>query len=255
MRSINAQQKILYADYEKQGSTRYFDRYQKYLSQFKNRSTLRILDIGGASGYFAMLLKDYFKAAQVEIYVLDITEYDTWHQDEFRKEIHFICDSVENLKSLFQEDTFDIIFANRVFHHFINATWKKTLLGMENCMVALRQLLRGDGALLIMDHFYNGQLWDSSSSFLIYHFTSIRSPLLSKFIKKFGAATAGVGVCFQSQKMWVNRLQKCGFTIKKIEHAQCDRLSILKRIGLLCKSVSRNNIIFATPAHKANHKQ
>lgn len=245
MEKINGHQKGLYKEYERQGCKRYFDRYEKYLKGFKGKHNLKILDIGGASGHFAYLLKQYFAENEVEVFVVDMMEYNTWRKDELGSDIHFVCESVENLSSLFSEKSFDIIFANRVFHHLIDKTWVKTLNGMECCMSVIRSLLKEGGMLCIMDHFYNGIIADSSTSFLIYILTSIKNPAFARLVKKLGAEAAGVGVCFQSEKMWMKRLEKCGFDIKYVERSEYYRLSGIKRIGLLSKNVSRNNIICA----------
>lgn len=255
MRNINGHQKSVYAEYERQGSERYFKRYEAYLSAFKDRDTLRILDIGGASGYFAMQLKSHFQNKNVEIYVLDITEYDTWRQAEFGRDIHFVCDSVENIGTIFQKNFFDMIFANRVFHHFVDESWKKTLAGMETSMKLIRQLLRRDGVFFVMDHFYDGLICDAATSFLIYHATSIKLPLLAGLVKKLGADTAGVGVCFQSEKMWTERIQKCGFRLNQIERSPCDKVRFLKRLLLLIKKARRNNVICAVPNCEKEREQ
>lgn len=250
MRTINVHQKNLYEEYERQGSQRYFDRYKQYLEPFRQNQGIRILDIGGASGYFAMLLKSFFQENGAEVYVLDITAYDTWTDSALGRDIHFICDSVENLDKHFSSNTFDIVFANRVFHHFIDESWCATLTGMDRYLHAIRNLLKDNGTFFIMDHFYNGMIMDAASSFLIYSLTSIQDPVLSRIVKKLGAETAGVGVCFQSEKMWVNRIQKCGFDILLIEKSKYYKLGLLKRLGLMNKEVSKNNILCAVPSKK-----
>lgn len=247
MIKINDHQKTLYETYDLQGCKRYFDSYEKYLARFSDKKNLKILDIGGASGHFALLLKQYFSENGVEVYVLDTMQYSTWAKEELGDKIHFICDSAENLSKLFSENTFDIIFANRVFHHLVDKTWAKTLRGVERCMNAIQQILKEDGLLCIMELFYNGMVFDSSTSFLIYSLTSIKNPAFSGIVKKLGAATAGIGVCFQSEKMWLRLLDKCGFQIAHIERSEYYKLPGIKRLGLLSKNVSRNNIICATP--------
>lgn len=147
---------------------------------------------------------------------------------------------------LFEENTFDLVFANRVFHHFVEKRYKQTLEGMDKALFAIARILKPEGMLCIMDHFYDGLIFDGAASRLIYGYTSIRNPVLASIVKKLGAMTAGVGVCFQSEKMWIRRVEK-NFTIRELQRMPCDRLSLLKRIGLLCKQMRRNNILLGTP--------
>lgn len=248
MKAINMYQKSLYEEYDYKGSKRYFDRYEPFLKRFSEKQNIKILDIGGASGYFAWILKQHFDAlGGAEVYVVDSTQYDSWAQDKLGNDIHFIHDSVDNLESLFAENTFDIIFANRVFHHFIDHSYQKTLSGMEKYISSISRILNSDGLFCIMDHFYNGMLWDSAASRMIYAYTSVKNPSLAKLFRKLGAMTAGVGVCFQSEKMWIQRVSKCNFEIQHIERTAPDKMHILKKLGLLCKNMSRNNLILAIP--------
>lgn len=249
MREINDHQKMLYEKYDFDDSKKAFECYEPFLSLFKGKEDLKILDIGGASGHFSMLLKDYF-GSTAKIYVMDITEYDTWKEEEFGSQICFVRDTVENLGSgVFQEKSFDIIFANRVFHHLVDETWNKTLRGMENVLRTIHGLLREQGTLCILDHFYNGYFFDASTSWMIYHLTSIRNPVLSRFIKHLGAQSTGVGVCFLSEKMWIKLLKACGFTTR-IHRSKYFALKPIKRIALLNKNARLDNIIYAFPGKR-----
>jgi len=247
MKKINDYQKELYEMFDLQGSREQLQKYEQWLGRFKGRKNIRILDIGGAGGCFALLLKQYFGANGVEIYVIDSVEYDSWKREDMRDEICFICDSVENLERHFREDTFDIIFANRVFHHFVDASWRKSLNGMEMIMRSVRKILKEDGAFFILDHFFNGAAIDWAPSFLIYTLTSIRSPLLVKFVHKLGSESAGVGVCFQSEEMWKKRVVRCGFSIEHVHRDPLFKLSLIKKICLLCKNARYDCVIYAVP--------
>ncbi len=245
MDKINDHQKELYETFSSNGSELHLSRYLPHLKEYENRKNLKILDIGGATGHFAYLLKKHFKNSKVEIYVVDMTEYYTWEESSFGNDIHFICDSVENLKILFEENSFDLIFANRVFHHFVQSSWRKSLNSMDEYMHTIRTLLKNDGLFCVMDHFYNGAIIDSSSSFLIYTLTSIKNPYIAKIVKNLGAESAGVGTCFLSKRMWITKLIRAGFDIAHIENAKSDRITAVKRM-LMFKEASQNNLIFAT---------
>jgi hypothetical protein len=70
------------------------------------------------------------------------------------------------------------------------------------------------GRISILDNMYNGAIIDGLPSRLIYGATS--SKLLAKLVKKGGANTAGVGVCFLSKKQWDKTIRRsAGLTVQK----------------------------------------
>jgi ubiquinone/menaquinone biosynthesis C-methylase UbiE len=115
--------------------------------KIKERKNIKILDIGGGSGYFAMAMYEKFYKNNCEIFVIDTTKYNTWEQNSDK--IKFIENSANNLKILFESNTFDIIFANRVFHHFIQNTWEKSIEGMFGIMEQITFVLKEDGYFCI----------------------------------------------------------------------------------------------------------
>ena len=247
LQTINEHQKSLYESFDVNGCKNQLLQYQPYLDRFQNRHDLKILDIGGGSGNFAFHVKQYFSNTAVDAYVLDSTSYDSWNDNLLGREIHFICDSVENMDQLFCENTFDIVFVNRTFHHFVDRTWLKSLAGISKYLISINRLLKSDGALLIMDHFCDGLIWDSAASFLVYTATSIKNPIISKVVRKMGGESAGVGVCFQSEKMWIQRIRKAGFQIEAMEKRDADKMNLIKKTLLLLKGYKRDNIIWARP--------
>ena len=213
METINAHQQSRYEKYEKNTAEEDVKLYGEILHRYLGRTGLRILDIGGASGTFALALAEYF-GGDAQIYVLDSSDYDTWQDEEYASKVHFIKDSVENLSSVFQNgEPFDLIFANRVFHHFIGKGWRRTLKGMDDVLGQIWQVLAENGTLCIKDHFYNGMVCDKSTGFMIFRLTTCSIPAIAKAVQKNGAHSAGVGVCFQSEKMWLKRLEKNGFVV------------------------------------------
>ena len=248
METINTHQQFRYENYEKKTAAEDVYRYEAVLSKHRGRDHLRILDIGGASGNFALSLSEYFGSG-TEIFVLDSSEYDTWQDDAYNTKIHFIKDSVEYLNKVFDPaQPFDLIFANRVFHHFIGKSWLKTLCGMDDVLTQIRQLLAQDGTLCIKEHFYNGMIFDKATGFIIFCLTTCSLPGIAKLVQKNGAHSAGVGVCFQSENMWIKRVKKNGFILEDINKQPYKRLAAKKRFLLLCKEYSLDNNIYLKKA-------
>ena len=222
---------------------KYISDCESLFSEYIPQQKINVLDIGGGNGNFAMAVKHYF-GGKADVYVLDTTAYDTWNNAEFSQNITFIRDSVEHLNTIFPEDfKFDIIFANKVFHHFVSSSYRETLNGMNNYLRMICDLLAPEGTLCIHEHFYNGRIFDASSSLIIYMITSCRIPAIVSLAKRFSAESAGVGVCFQSERMWLKRLHENGFPNVILKRSPYRHLSALKRIVLLSKGYSMNNMM------------
>jgi ubiquinone/menaquinone biosynthesis C-methylase UbiE len=211
---INEYQQQLYESYEERTRDFYLKNYSDILEKMKTRTDLKILDIGGASGHFAVGLYDYFKNNNCKIIVLDTAKYNTW--GKFSDKVEFIEASADNIDTLYHKNEFDLIFANRVFHHFVRHNWKETVNGITEIAGKIYKILKPEGYFCIVDHFYNGFLYDEITSKIIYTLTICKILSIVKLCKKLGAESAGVGVCFLSKKMWINLLLKNNFKIHKL---------------------------------------
>lgn len=239
---INSHQKDLYEDYEKRSAEIYLDSYSDVLEKIKIKDTIKILDIGGASGHYAARLYNFLDGMKRKITVLDSTEYDAW--ETYSNKIEFVKGSSDSIDKLFEENTFDIVFANRVFHHFVKGSWKETLDEIKEILRKIYQILNRDGRLCITDHFYNGMVYDKSTSGIIYGLTGCSIPAIVKICKKLGAESAGVGVCFLSKKMWIKNIEEGGFKIEGIKENQKGlKLKTYKKILLCVKKITQDNII------------
>jgi len=193
-------------------------RYEAILVKLtKNRDQskpLRILDIGGGHGYFAKALRTHLKNIHLELFVLDITEYDTKNE---LPEINFIKDSAFNAENHFTKDTFDIVFVTYTFHHLVQKTYKQTIGGIKNCLTSIRNLLVPGGMLCISECNYYIPIINNLSSFLAYKVSTIRIPFISPFFRKLGIKSSGVGVCFMSLDKWKALLIENGFVLLDIQ--------------------------------------
>lgn len=245
---INDYQKARYEDHEKATAGILLDKYTALLDKIIQTNTkIKILDIGGASGYFAMVLYDYLRGKDCEITVIDTAEYSTW--EKFSKKIQFMRESADSLEKVFPPGTFDIVFANRVFHHFVAGSWNKSVYLMNNAVRQISWVLKDGGYFCVTDYFYDGLFFDTSASRLIYTLTSCKIFFLVKIFRMIEAKSAGTGVCFLSRKMWralFDRNNLCieyaneGYKLKR----NIFRMAVYK-ICLLIKNV-REDIIIIT---------
>jgi hypothetical protein len=173
--------------------------------------------------------------------VVDTTQYDTWKKNSDK--VTFVKDSAENLSKLFSEETSDMVFANRVFHHFVKGSWRKSFNGMADIMKQVAFILKKDGLFCINDYFFNGRLHHASTSKIIYVLTSIKFKPVATLFRKLEAHTAGIGVCFLSKKMWLHLFFQAGFIIKILKESPNRKLKWYEELFLLVKNNSENNVI------------
>ena len=170
----------------------------------------RFLDIGRGNGMLADKLLEHFPHATRV--VLDnsrlLLAKNTTHP---RKQL--VCASVTGLAAL-PKQHYDLIFLNWVLHHLVSPTYQRTTQNQHEALAAAVQLVAQGGRLAIFENMYEGVLFENLPGYLIFQLTS--APLLAGTMGRFGANTAGVGVCFRSQRSWEQLLTAAGLEILTI---------------------------------------
>lgn len=232
--TINGNQKDDYQRIDKKNSGTILKRYFNLIKLNTINRQISILDVGGGAGYFTKAVYDYLteRGFEVTAYVLDTMRYPNWNKENF-KNIIFCEGSVEHVDTYFNEQKFDLIFCNKVFHHFITNTYSGTVQMLTVCMNKLGHQLSACGRLCILDYFYDGLLIDSFPSWMIYQCTSQKNGLLVRLFKKMGSKSAGSGVCFQSERMWRRLIEDCGLKVAVFERGQVSAIGIIKQIAFL----------------------
>lgn len=154
------------------------------------------LDLGGGNGLFAdRVLEHYPKSAGV---VLDNSRL-LLDKNKPHSRKRTVLYSVEFLNS-FTDEKYDLIFFNWVLHHLVGKSYFQSRENINRSLRSAVSLLTDKGRISIYDNMYNGLIIDAAPSWIIYHLTSAKS--IAKLVKKGGANTAGIGVCFLSYKQW-----------------------------------------------------
>ncbi len=175
------------------------------------------LDVGGGNGVFTDRLLDYYPKSKGTI--LDNAQV-LLAKNQINPRKTIICESVENLSSV--ENKYDLIFFNWLLHHLIGNSYSETRKNMSTAINAVIPLLTPCGRISIFENMYNGLIIDGLPGRLIFALTS--SKLIAGFIKKMGANTAGIGVCFLSQKQWVKTISKIG--LKLLEYTDDEKWTV-----------------------------
>jgi SAM-dependent methyltransferase len=235
---INNHQKTVYEKIEKDSVSALIVRFSGILSLFKEKTNVKILDIGGASGNFAGAVYEFINTGDCEITVIDTEEYDTWNKHD--RKIKFVKMSANNVSAIFGKNTFDLVFANRAFHHFVKTTWKKTIDGIDEVLTQIKEIIKPNGYLCITEHFFDGLLFDNMSSKIVYTISSCKYKSIINICEKSGVESAGIGACFLPKRMWINLLRKNKFRIENIEKGTMERI---KRWYIKILFLNKRNIL------------
>lgn len=180
---------------------------------FPDRS-FSFLDIGGGNGLFAAKVLAAYPQARGT--VLDNAAILLRKNKDWPDRKTIVCGSAENLETLFAGGRFDIIFMNWVLHHLVGDSYACTTENVRRLLHSAGSLLHPDGRISIFEHMYDGLAIDNLPSHIIYHLTS--SKRLSSLIRRCGANTAGVGVCFRSRKAWSDIIRDARLEV--VEYAE-----------------------------------
>ncbi len=160
--------------------------------------SFRFLDVGGGNGVFADRVLAAFPRARGTL--LDTSELLlARNQASDRKKT-----VLANIADWQTSEKYDIVFCNWVLHHLVTrgAYWQ-TRANISKVLRVCDGLLSERGRLSIYENDYNGVV-DWFPGRAIFALTS--SITLAPFVKKLGANTAGVGVCFLSHRQWLETL-------------------------------------------------
>ena len=210
----------------------FWDAVVNQIDKYFATGRFTFLDIGGGNGVFTdRILKHY---PQSEAILLDnapnLIEINTQHS---RKTI--IMDSVENLENYLSNYKIDIVFINWVLHHLVSNSYKKTRSNIVNTLSIIKRD-KQIKYLAVFENMYNGIVFDSLPSRLIYQITSLQS--IKLLARKMGANTAGIGVSFLSKKMWMELFGNIfGKTNIDVKDFHFWKVPVIRKIFLHIKNI------------------
>jgi ubiquinone/menaquinone biosynthesis C-methylase UbiE len=179
------------------------------LRQLNADKPFNVLDLGGGNGVFVDQLLSHFPTSSATI--VDVSaSLLAKNRPSDRKEL--IHGAMEHLPGILAGRRFDYITANWVFHHLVGNSHRAC---WENCLQTLmlcKDLLKPNGMLLVTENMFDGYLKGNLPSHVIYAITATRWPWFVRLAKRF-FNTAGVGVCFQSQRAWQQMFDQAGFDV------------------------------------------
>ena len=147
--------------------------------------------------------------------------------------------------------TFDYITVNWVFHHLVGNSYRTCRNNCLDVLMQCKELLKPNGMLLVAEDMFNGYLGSNLPSHIIYAITATRWPWVVRVAKRF-FNTAGVGVCFQSQRAWQHMFAQAGFNVVAFQRGLVWRWLGFRGIGirvLFVKSVVNGHFFLIKNEH------
>ena len=175
----------------------------RHIDQTHPDGRFTFLDIGGGNGVFADRLLAAYPAAEGAVLDNSRLLLDR-NKPNPRKTL--IEESAENLDRL--EGRYDLVFFNWVLHHLVGDGYRKSVVHVDQTLRKAAALLTPDGHISIFENMYNGLIVDNAPSHIIFNLTSAKT--IAPIIRRLGANTARLGVCFQSKSSWQNILRNAG---------------------------------------------
>jgi ubiquinone/menaquinone biosynthesis C-methylase UbiE len=194
------------------------------------------LDVGGGNGKFADRLLAHYPEANGT--VLDNAQI-LLDRNQLNPRKQLINASVADLCQ-HSGQTYDIICFNWLLHHLVSDSYAQTCRNISQTIGEAISLLSPQGRISIFENMYDGILFDRVPSRLIFELTS--SKTLANFTHRMGANTAGIGVCFLSQRHWRTVISQHPLMIDRYtDEPVKTSIPLIQRITLHMRNVSKGH--------------
>ncbi|MFV0306517.1 MAG: class I SAM-dependent methyltransferase [Desertimonas sp.] len=195
-------------------------------------STFSFLDLGGGHGAFAdRVLAAFPDASAVG------GDTGTPLRDRNRPHPNKTVREIDATRLADAEvDRQDVVFLNWVLHHLVvTGDYHRTRQTIVRALTDVRWRLRPGGRVSVYENLYEGPLGVNLPGRLIFGLTSMR--VLAPLTGRLGANTAGVGVCFHSERAWRKIFEDAGYEVVVATPRRPWSVAWWKRLGLGVSSV------------------
>lgn len=194
--------------------------------------TFEFIDVGGGNGVFADRVLDSFPSARGVIgdNAAVLLERNRASPRKRTVELNAMALPAAAL------GRFDVVFLNWVLHHLVaTGDYGTTRQNIVRTLADARWLIAPGGRLSVYENMYDGVGPHNLPSHLVFTATSMRR--LAPITRKLGANTAGVGVCFQSERSWRKIFGEAGYEIEQFTPGEPWPMATAKRLALSLRRV------------------
>lgn len=209
-----------------------------------------LLDIGGGNGRFLDRLLNAFPSARGTN--VDISELLLSRNAAHPRKVT-VHGSAHQLPTLLAGQTFDVITINWVLHHFVGPSYRASVENVRGALSMAASMLAPGGVIVVAENMVDGFLDSDLPSRVIFGITANQHPGLVRLARRW-FNTAGVGVCFHSQRGWDRLFRDSALATRHFYLGEVwpDRLP--KRLALAALGIARrrHGHYFLAPARRAD---
>ena len=212
-----------------EGEFAVWPQYEAFLGEhLPDEQIESILDVGGGSGIVMDLLLERFSAAHGV--VVDSAEYMIERNNPHERKDAFVGSAL-NLLDCLEGRRFDLISLNDLLHHLVGPDRAQTKRNVLQLLETLPALLTPRGRVVVYEVLYEGWWPGIEPGDVIYALTKLQLPWFSRFLRRFGANTAGVGVAFRSHDAWRSLFRDASLAIDAEISTHVDIASVPRFLG------------------------
>jgi len=137
-----------------------------YILKCIDKDGMKIIDIGGASGFF---LNELIKKTSYSVDASNLDVDNFYFDKQVNSNIKFINKSI--LHSALKDETYDIVTFRHILHHLVSDNVKKTLENQKHAMKEMLRIVKKGGFLIFEEEVNNVKLF-SRIIFLLSKFAS-----------------------------------------------------------------------------------
>ena len=205
------------------------------------RPDLRFIDLGGGNGVFADRVMDAYPMATGVVGDNAAMLLAKHHERQGKTSVQ--VDAL-NLPAA-QLGRADVVFLNWILHHLVvTGDYARTRRNILRTLNDVRWLLQPGGRVSVYEDMYDGAVVHNAPSHLIFAATSSRR--LAGMTRRFGANTAGVGVCFQSERSWRRLFAEAGYEVESFTPDAYRPMSAAKRGALTIRWCALRTLLAAS---------
>lgn len=206
---------------------------------------VRVLDIGGGIGAFALALVEACSGRDVRVTVLDPSVSAVPH-----RRVHPSVDYVTGtIDAHLPDGPFDMVVLRTVVHHFVARRLPATDRTQADALARVRGLLAPGGTACVVENLYEPMIGVDTTGRLIFRVTANR--LVALPARLLGANTAGEGVRFRSRASWLDVYRRAGLDLveETVRPRWGANMPAWQRWPLLCRS--RRQVLHVLAARPA----
>ena len=167
-----------------------------------------LLDIGGGSGVFSVLVKNNFPSIEVTLVDPCSGLLEKLNDPRIIKMIGNLPDNIDT------EISFDYIHIKNVMHHITGSTTGESKRLLKESLLSIKKLMNNGGYLFLHDEFDEGYFFPTLPRALIFYSLRLQNALGIKIpVEEF---LPDLSVCFYTRKELIKAIKDCGFEILDI---------------------------------------